>query len=146
MTTRAKPSVREVARLAIAAIATVASVGVATGAHAEVQAQLRIERGPYYVGDQIELHLQATGFERSPEPTCEAAAPPHTTLSLSAVVPTVSSSVRIVGSKISREETVTFTCQYVLVASRAGPVRLAPLVIRQGGVSATSQPHALTVA
>lgn len=119
--------------------------GLASPALAAAEAQLRIQRGPYYVGDPIELHLQVKGLARAPEPTCEATAPSDTTLTLAAIVPTVASSVRIIGGRIQRTEDVTFTCQYVLVASRAGVHRLGAFEMTQGSIVAASPPHALTV-
>ncbi|HJO24671.1 MAG: BatD family protein [Myxococcota bacterium] len=133
------------ASIAVLLISIGASAIAPAAAVATPQAQLRVERGPYYVGDPIELHVQVTGFERSPEPVCNAEAPAGATLTLAALVPKVSSSVRIGDGQITRVETVTYTCQYVLVASGAGQLRLSPIEMRQGSVVATTRPQAITV-
>ena len=114
-------------------------------AAAAAKVELRTERGPHYVGEPIELHLQVTGLERNPEPTCLAEAPNDTTLTLAAVVPTVSSSVQILNGQVTRTETVTFTCQYVLTASRPGSYRLGPFDVEQGATVVRSGARTLLV-
>lgn len=130
---------------ALAASAVSAQTASAASAQPDASAQLRIERGPYFVGEPVEVHVQITGFSKSPEPRCSADAPPHTTLTLAGIVPTVSSSVQIVGGQVTRTESVTFVCQYVLVASRPGPVRLEPFEATQAGTVVRTTAYAIDV-
>jgi hypothetical protein len=141
---------RSSARLfALALLALAPGLGAAPGdARAQQEApraQVRLERGPYYVGDPIEVHVQATGLDRSPEPRCVAEAPAGATLTLGAVVPTISSAVQIVGGRVERMESVTFVCQYVLVAQEPGSVRLAPFVVEQAGRRITTASQVVDV-
>ena len=109
------------------------------------EAQLRLARGPYYVGEPIEVHLQVSGLERSPEPSCHGQAPAGARLEWRGTQPSVSSSMRIEGGQVTRTETVTFTCQFVLVPSQPGRIRIDPLEMRQGAVAARSEAHAIQV-
>ena len=109
------------------------------------EAQLRLARGPYYVSEAIEVHLQVTGLQRSPEPSYHANPPPGARLEWRGTQPSVSSSMRIEGGQVTRTETVTFTCQFVLVASKPGRLRIDPLEMRQGTVQVQSEPHAIQI-
>ena len=109
------------------------------------EAQLRLARGPYYVGEPIEVHLQVSGLERSPDPSCHGQAPAGARLEWRGTQPSVSSSMRIEGGQVTRTETVTFTCQFVLVPSQPGRLRIDPLEMRQGAVRARSEAHAIQV-
>lgn len=110
-----------------------------------LEVQLRLARGPYYVGEPIEVHLQVTGLERSPEPSCHGQAPAGARLEWRGTQPSVSSSMRIEGGQVTRTETITFTCQFVLVPSQPGRVRIDPLEMRQGAARAQSEAHAIQV-
>ncbi|MCH2187010.1 BatD family protein, partial [Myxococcota bacterium] len=112
---------------------------------ASPEVQLRLARGPYYVGESIDVHLQVTGLERSPEPSCHGEAPAGARLEWRGTQPSVSSSMRIEGGQVRRTETVTFTCQFVLVPSKPGRVRIDPLEMRQGTVRAQSEAYGIQV-
>lgn len=144
-----RPHRSPVLSLALALLVLAPGLGAAPGeAHAQQEApsaRVRLERGPYYVGDPIEVHVQATGLERSPEPRCVAEAPAGASLTLGAVVPTISSAVQIIGGRVERIESVTFVCQYVLVAQEPGRVRLAPFAVEQAGHRITTAPQVVDV-
>lgn len=116
------------------------------GAAQAQQVQLRVGREPYYVGVPIDVHVHATGFERSPDPRCEVADPSTGTLTLRGIAPNVSSRVQVINGRVTREENVTYTCQYQFAASAPGPVTLGPFRVVQGATTRQTEPLALRIA
>jgi hypothetical protein len=114
-------------------------------ARAEVAVQLRVSRGPYHVGMPVEMHVHVTGFERSPDPRCEAAAPEGGTMVMTGLVPNISTSMQIIGGRVSRSESVTFICQFRFTPTRVGRFRFEPFRVSQATLSVASAPHALEV-
>ena len=93
---------------------------------ASPSAQLRVSRGPYHVGIPMEVQVHISGFEREPEPRCEADAPEGGSLRFIGLAPNVSTQISIVNGRTTRSETVTFVCQYQLTPRREGLLRLSP--------------------
>lgn len=131
--------------LVASAIALLAGALGAAAATAAPETRLQVERGPYSLGEPIEIHFQVTGFEREPQPTCEADPPDGASLTLNAIVPSFSSSVQIINGQLTRSESVSFVCQYQFIARRPGQFRLAPFRAEQSGVRVQSSPHVLRV-
>ena len=118
---------------------------IAFPALASVEVQLRISRGPYYVGVPLEIRVHVSGMERSPEPECGGESPQGGVLALTGLVPNVSTSMRIIGGRITRSESVTFVCQYRFTAGRAGRYEFPPFRVTQGATSALTPRHAIDV-
>ncbi len=131
------------------ALAALASLCLAAGllfsgsAAAAAELQLRVSREPYYVGLPIDLHVQATGLEKEPQPSCEVDPPERGTLRLLGIVPNFSSSVRIINGRVLKSETATFTCQYQFSASQPGDHRVGPFRMTQGGVALRTEPYSI---
>ena len=141
---RAAPGSRSAAA-GVALLSLLTCLGVVPAAAAEPELQLRVSREPYYVGVPIDIHVQATGFERDPEPSCDVAAPERGSLVLVGIVPSFSSSVRIVNGRVTQTETATYSCRYRLTASEPGLYRVGPFRMAQGGVERQTQPYALDI-
>lgn len=98
---------------------------------ASPSAQLRVSRAPYHVGIPMEVQVHVSGFEREPEPTCEADAPEGGSLRFIGLIPNVSTQISIVNGRTTRSETVSFVCQYQLTPRREGLLRLSPFRVTQ---------------
>ena len=128
-----------------AALAMVASALWATSAAAQPRLELQVGRSPHYVGVPVELQIRSTGFERNPQPTCNAPEPPIGELRLVGLVPNFSSSMQIINGRVTRSETVIFTCQYEYIATKPGTVRLGPFQMTQGNTQLSTQQYAVRV-
>jgi hypothetical protein len=120
-------------------------LALAATAAAEPEVQLRVGRGPYYVGQPVEVHVHTTGFSREPQPTVDVNPPSGGSLRLAGVVPNISSSMQIVNGRIFQSETVTYTFKYEFVSASAGSYRIGPFRVSQNGVEGVTQPYALKV-
>lgn len=130
---------------ALAVLVSALVAGPAGPARAEPQAQLRVSREPYYVGVAMDLHVVATGFERDPAPTCSVDPPASGALHLSGVVPNISSSIQVINGRVTKSESVTYTCQYRFTPSEPGTFSIGPFRVAQGGVERATQPHSVRV-
>lgn len=117
----------------------------AGGTALALQTQLRVDQGPYYVGEPVEIQFQITGAAREPEPRCEAEAPDGASLRLVDIVPNISTSVQIINGQVTRSESVSFICRYQFIAKRAGRFRLSPFRAEQAGTEIRSNPQLLDV-
>ena len=131
------------AQVGLALFVLLASAILPGLASAEATIQLRVGREPYYVGVPVDIHIQSTGFERAPEPTCSVEQPAGGRLQLVRVVPNFASSMQIVNGRVTRTETVQFTCQYQFTGPKAGQYRLGPFRVEQAGVALQSQSYAV---
>jgi hypothetical protein len=118
---------------------------LAGGTAFAIQTQLRLDQGPYYVGEPIEIQFQITGAQREPEPRCEAEPPDGASLRLVDVVPNISTSVQVINGQVTRTESVSFICRYQFVARRAGRFQLNPFRAEQAGTQMRSNPQLLDV-
>ena len=108
--------------------------------------EVRVGRGPHYVGIPIDIEVHSEGFARDPEPECSATAQRGGQLRLEGVSPNISSSIRIVNGQISRSESVRFTCHFRFVASEAGRLPIGPFAMKQGQNEQRTQAYRIEVA
>jgi len=118
---------------------------LAGGTAFAIQTQLRVDQGPYYVGEPIEIQFQITGAAREPEPRCEAEPPDGASLRLVDVVPNVSTSVQIINGQVTRSESISFICRFQFIARRAGRFRLEPFRAEQAGTQMRSNHQLIDV-
>lgn len=120
-------------------------LAVAAGAARAQELQVQVPRGPHYAGVPIEIQLVVNGFEEQPEPSCSAPDPPQGTLRMTGISPSVTSSVTIIGGRITRVRDVRFVCRFVYEGARAGPVQLGPFLVTQASKSRRLPPVRLSL-
>ena len=76
-------------------IAAIAALLVAQAAQAQ-KVDLRVERGPHYVGESIDVQVVVEGFDEEPVPTVEAPSLQGARLEFLGVSPNISSQVTII--------------------------------------------------
>ncbi len=106
-------------------------------------AQLRVSRGPYHVGLPMELQVHVSGFNREPEPTCDAQEPKGGGLQFVALIPNVSTQITMVNGRTTRTESVTFICQYQFTPRNSGSHRFTPFRVTQGQLSVETTPYSI---
>jgi len=109
------------------------------------EAQLQVDRGPYYVGTPINLVVVAVGFDPDSEPVSEVTTPEGGSLTLVGVTPNRSSSVVIINGQVQRSSSVKYNYRYQFLASEPGRFRVGPFRIRQSGTERTTAPVTLDV-
>jgi hypothetical protein len=109
------------------------------------EADLRVSRGPHYVGERIAVVVTAAGFEKEPTPDIEAPRPERGDLQLQNVSPEVSTSITIQGGRLTQQRRVSFTYQYSYLTHEPGEVRLGPFRVTQGTRRAETRPVALRI-
>ena len=109
------------------------------------EVDVRVSRGPHYVGERIAVVVTAEGFEEEPTPDIEVPSPGRGELQLQNVSPEVRTSIAIQGGRITQERQVSFTYQYSYRAHEPGEVRLGPFHVTQGTRRAATRPVALSV-
>jgi hypothetical protein len=107
------------------------------------QVQVKVERGPHYVADGIDVTVLADGFEEEPQPEIRAPSVQHGRLTYHGISPQSSTSITIINGQMTRERRVTFTYHYRFVADRPGRVEIPGFEIVQGAVSRRTAPVAL---
>ena len=127
------------ARLMSAVLALTAS-----SAHAQ-EVDVRVSRGPHYVGERIAVVVTAAGFEEKPTPDIEAPRPGRGELQLQNVTPEVSTSITIQGGRMTQQRQVSFSYQYSYLTHEPGEVRLDPFRVTQGARRVATRPVALRV-
>ena len=73
----------------------------ASSAHAQ-EVEVRVSRGPHYVGERIAVVVTAAGFEEDPTPDIEAPRPGRGELQLQNVTPEARTSITIQGGRMTR--------------------------------------------
>ena len=111
--------------------ALVLGVVLAHAAEAQ-QVEVRVGRGPYYVGESIEVQVVAQGFEEDPVPTQQAPAPASGRLEFTGVSPNISSQVTVIGGRVTQSKQVSFVYRYRFLSGRPGKIELGPFRIAQG--------------
>jgi len=127
-------------RVAIAtALLVLLALLVAVPAAAQ-KVQIRVGRGPHYIGDAVDLNVVAEGFEEDPEPQIEPGPVPVGRLTYQGVSPQVSSSITIINGQMTREKRVSFTYHYRFSSSRPGRVAIPAFSVTQGAVTRSTTP------
>ena len=116
----------------------------ASSAHAQ-EVDVRVSRGPHYVGERIVVVVTAAGFEEKPTPDIEAPRPGRGELQLQNVTPEVSTSITIQGGRMTQQRQVSFSYQYSYLTHEPGEVRLDPFRVTQGARRVATRPVALRV-
>jgi hypothetical protein len=114
----------------------IALVGIAlllAQAGAAQQAQIRIARGPHYVGEPVSLRISASGFAEEPLPEIQVEPPREGRLDFLGVAPSVNESISIVNGRMTRSREVTHVFEYRYVASSPGLAVIGPFRLVQGG-------------
>ena len=108
-------------------------LALCTAAHAQ-QVRLQIPQGPMYVGQPVDIRVQAEDFEDDPQPEVRVPDPSVGHLELQSVSPNISSSITIINGRISQMKSVRFVYQYRYISTVAGLVEIGPFVVTQGSV------------
>ena len=111
------------------------------------QVQIQVARGPHYVGEPIDVHVVAEGFEEEPAPEVS---PPtllqgDATLQYIGVKPSVSSQITIINGQMKSSREVTFAYRYRVLARTPGRVRVGAFEVEQAGVARATAPVELDV-
>jgi hypothetical protein len=126
---------------------TIVVVGLVFAAPSALAQEVRIQvaRGPYYVGEGIEVQVIATDFDEEPQP--EISAGPFTggQLRLAGVSPSTSTSISFINGKLSRVHDVSFVYRYQFVGTQPGPATIPDFTVAQGGVSRRTEGFALEI-
>ncbi len=101
--------------------------------------RVQIARGPYYVGEAIEVQVVATDFEEEPAPEISVGVYGGVSLRLLGVSPSTSTSISIINGKMTRNHEVTFVYRYELTGTRAGRIRIPEFLVEQAGLSESTQ-------
>ena len=88
-------------------IAASAALMLAQAAGAQ-RVDLRVGRGPHYVGESIDVQVVAKGFDEEPVPTVEAPQAQAGQLEFLGVSPNISSQVTIINGRVSQSKQVSF--------------------------------------
>jgi len=96
---------------------------------------LRVGRGPHYVGESIDVQVVAKGFDEEPVPTVEAPQAQAGQLEFLGVSPNISSQVTIINGRVSQSKQVSFVYRYRFWVERPGPAKLGPFRVVQGGTA-----------
>ncbi len=108
------------------------------------QVRVQLSAPPHFVNEPIEVQLVAQGFAREPDPDVSIESP-GARLELLGMSPNVSSSITIIGGRVTRTETVRFVYRYQLVAARPGRYRVGPFRVAQGQLAASAAALTLDV-
>ncbi len=135
---------RSTLKIASVCVVAFASLGLSSRALAQ-EAQLQVDRGPYYVGTPITLNVVALGFSPDSEPVSEVARPASGTLSLLGMTPNRSSSVVIINGRVERSSSVRYSFRYQYVASQPGRFQIGPFRVAQSGTERVTAPITLDV-
>ncbi|MEE3329229.1 MAG: BatD family protein [Myxococcota bacterium] len=135
---RAARNTRAFTRGVLIGIATLLLSG-ATPAFAQ-QAHVQVARGPHYVGEPIDVHIIAEGYEQKPTPDVLVPTLPQGSGALQyvGVTPKVSSSISFVNGQVTRAHEVTFTYRYRYLARQPGAIHIPSFSVAQGNVSRTT--------
>lgn len=127
-------------RVAAVVLCVASLLSLGAGADAAQQVQIQVARGPHYVGEAIDLHVVAEGFEEEPAPEIITPNISKTegALQYIGVTPKVSSSISIINGQMTRSHEVTFAYRYRYLTQQAGTVRIDPFTVSQRGVSRTT--------
>lgn len=99
----------------------------------EPTATLKVQPGPYYADIPIDLFVEVVGFDPGAEqPACEPPVLTKGTLTFVGVRPSRQSFYSSVNGRVTQGETVTYTFQYRLVVSEAGPFDIGAFSVTQG--------------
>ena len=121
------------------AFVTALLLALCTPAHAQ-QVRLQIPQGPLYVGQPVNIRVQAEDFEDDPQPEVRVPAPSVGHLELQSVSPNISSSITIINGRISQMKSVRFAYQFRYLSTVPGVVEIGPFVVTQGSVERTVGP------
>jgi hypothetical protein len=114
-------------------------------AAAAQQVELRVGRGPHYVGVPVEVQIIAEGFAEDPVPEPEVGPLAAGRLAFVGVSPNISSQVTIINGRVSQSKQVQFVYRYRFWAARAGTVELGPFRVAQGGTVLSTRKVRLAV-
>ena len=106
-------------RIVVGAALVIGGSWLAANATFAQELRVQVSRGPYYVGDPVEIHVVASGFESEPQPEIEAGEVAGARLRYAGVSDSSSTSITIVNGRMSRVTEVSFVYRYELVAGRA---------------------------
>ncbi len=115
-------------------IAASAALMLAQAAGAQ-RVDLRVGRGPHYVGESIDVQVVAEGFDEEPVPTVEAPQLQAGHLEFLGVSPNISSQVTIINGRVSQSKQVSFVYRYRFWVERPGSAKLGPFRVVQGGTA-----------
>jgi len=110
------------------------------------QVELRVGRGPFYVGEAVDLQVVAQGFAEEPVPLVEPPRASTGRLEFLGVSPNISSQITVINGRVSQSKQVTFIYRYRFWAPRPGRVELGPFRIAQGGTVLSTRQVNLTLA
>ena len=128
--------------LVIAAIA--ASLFVAPTASAQTL-RVQTSRGPYYLGEPIEIQVIASDFAEEPTPEIEPGEPSGGRLRYAGVSDSTSTSISIINGRMSRVKEVHFVYRFEFVADRQGRARIPAFVVSQSNTSRSTRPFDLEI-
>jgi hypothetical protein len=114
------------------AIAAIGATLLLAQAGAAQQGEVRVARGPHYVGEPVALRISASGFAEEPLPEIQVEPPPQGRLDFLGVSPSVNESISIVNGRMTRSREVTHVYEYRFVASRPGAAVIGPFRLVQG--------------
>lgn len=133
-----------VSPLGSVATVVVLLLGFAAGAGAQ-DVQVKVGRGPYYVGDPIEIQVHATGFDDDSEPEIVAGQANAGQLRYGGVSQSSSTSISLINGRVSRVKEVSFVYRFEFIGDKPGNVQIPSFVVTQSGTKRVTNAFRLEV-
>jgi hypothetical protein len=112
--------------------------------------RIQVGRGPYYIGDPIEIQVVASDFVDDPTPEIEVGEVASGRLRYGGVSDSSTTSISIVNGRMSRVKEVNFVYRYEFTSNQQGRARLPGFTVTQataggGQTSRTTGPFELEI-
>ena len=107
--------------------------------------RIQVARGPYYVGEPLEVQIIASDFEEEPAPEISAGPIAGGQLRLVGVSPSTSTSISFINGSLSRVREVTFVYQYEVTGTEEGPLDISEFTVDQAGTSRSTRSFSLDI-
>ena len=105
-----------------------------------LQVTIGVEEGPHYVGDPVLVRVTATGVEENPQPTCDPSlATDQITIHHLSIRPSIQSFTQVINGKVTQYKSISYTFDFHVIASHAGPHKIQPFIVTQNKKQAKTQ-------
>lgn len=109
------------------------------------EVRVQIPRGPYYVGEPIDVQIVVSDFKEDPSPEIFSGTIPGGQLRFVSVSPSTSTSITFVNGKMTRRHEVTFVYRYTLTGTRKGSLQVPPFTVTQATTSRSTRGFSLEI-
>ena len=107
--------------------------------------RVQIGRGPYYIGEPVEIQVVASDFDEATAPEVVAGKLDAGQLRYGGVSNSSTTSINFVNGRMTRIKEVLFVFRFELIAASPGRIRIPGFAVTQGATKRTTNPFDLEI-